>query len=365
MEKSSHEKSPFLIEWKRYEKGGFVLSAMWSGTLLLTATGLFAQVVGFLYRMMLSRLIGAETMGLYQLVMPVYSMFMSVTAVGLTVAVSTRAARCHALGDEATTEDDVFRACGETVLELVALVSLLVREFRATDVIVTADHGFTYTYEPLSETDKVSVGEADGLVVESGKRYVVGHSGMRSDALLPVSLADMSGGALCGLAPRELVRVKRAGGGENYVHGGISLQELCVPVLRFRNFRSGSRGFAERTRAGVSLVSPLKAITNLSFSLDVLQDAPAVGKTLPATYELFVRERSGGQVTDSQTVTADLTDDDPTLRTFRVRLHVREAYAGRTGLPCQLVAHSANGDEEVLAELTLQIAFASAFESEW
>lgn len=74
---------------------------MWSGTLLLTATGLFAQVVGFFYRMMLSRLIGAETMGLYQLVMPVYSMFMSVTAVGLTVAVSTRAARCHALGNEA------------------------------------------------------------------------------------------------------------------------------------------------------------------------------------------------------------------------------------------------------------------------
>lgn len=74
---------------------------MWSGTLVLTATGLFAQLVGFFYRMMLSRLIGAETMGLYQLVMPVYSMFMSVTAVGLTVAVSTRSAHFHALGDEA------------------------------------------------------------------------------------------------------------------------------------------------------------------------------------------------------------------------------------------------------------------------
>lgn len=273
--------------------------------------------------------------------------------------------RIDAVGDEATTEDDVFRACGETIRELSALVGLLVREFRATDVVVTADHGFTYTYEPLSETDKISVGEVDGLVVESGKRYVVGHSGMRSDALLPVSLADTSGGALCGLAPRELVRVKRAGGGENYVHGGISLQELCVPVLRFRNFRSGSKGFAERTRAGISLVSPLKTVTNLSFSLDVLQDAPAVGKTLPATYELFVSERSGEQVTDSQTVIADRTDDDPTLRTFGVRLHVREAYAGRTGLPCQLVARSAEGDEAVLAKLTLQIAFAPAFECEW
>ena len=75
------------------------MSTILAGTLLLTATGLFSQVVGFLYRMALSRLIGAETMGLYQLVMPVYSMLMSVTAVGLTVAVSTMSARYHALGD--------------------------------------------------------------------------------------------------------------------------------------------------------------------------------------------------------------------------------------------------------------------------
>ena len=70
-----------------------------AGTLLLTATGLFSQVVGFVYRIALSRLIGAETMGLYQLVMPVYSLLLSLTAVGLTVAVSTQAARRCALGD--------------------------------------------------------------------------------------------------------------------------------------------------------------------------------------------------------------------------------------------------------------------------
>ena len=42
------------------------MSTILAGTLLLTATGLFSQLVGFFYRMMLSRLIGAETMGLYQ-----------------------------------------------------------------------------------------------------------------------------------------------------------------------------------------------------------------------------------------------------------------------------------------------------------
>ena len=88
------------------------MSTILAGTLLLTATGLFSQLVGFFYRMMLSRLIGAETMGLYQLVMPVYSMLMSVTAVGLTVAVSTLSARHHALGNSGTVRLVLRRALG-------------------------------------------------------------------------------------------------------------------------------------------------------------------------------------------------------------------------------------------------------------
>ena len=75
------------------------MGSILAGTLLLTATGLFSQVVGFFYRIALSRLIGAETMGLYQLVMPVYSLLLSLTAVGLTVAVSTLSAKHYALGD--------------------------------------------------------------------------------------------------------------------------------------------------------------------------------------------------------------------------------------------------------------------------
>lgn len=95
------------------------MSSILAGTLLLTATGLFSQLVGFLYRIMLSRLIGAETMGLYQLVMPVYSMLMSLTAVGLTVAVSTLSARNHALGDSGA-----VRATLRKALECFLMVAL-------------------------------------------------------------------------------------------------------------------------------------------------------------------------------------------------------------------------------------------------
>lgn len=88
------------------------MSSLMAGTMLLTLVGLFSQVVGFLYRIALSRLIGAETMGLYQLVMPVYSMFMSMTAVGLTVAVSTLSAKYYALHDRGAVRRTLYRALG-------------------------------------------------------------------------------------------------------------------------------------------------------------------------------------------------------------------------------------------------------------
>lgn len=69
-------------------------------TALLTATGVCCQALGFFYRIALSRLIGAETMGLFQLLMPVYSILLSATAVGLTTAVSTLSARRLALSDK-------------------------------------------------------------------------------------------------------------------------------------------------------------------------------------------------------------------------------------------------------------------------
>lgn len=94
-----------------FGKGGALLkldrASILYGTLLLTATGLVNQLLGFIYRILLSRLIGAEIMGLYQLIMPVYSVLLSVTAVGLTAAVSTLTSEYKALGN--------LRAAGQTL----------------------------------------------------------------------------------------------------------------------------------------------------------------------------------------------------------------------------------------------------------
>ncbi len=69
------------------------------GALFLTALGAVSQALGFLYRVALSRTVGAEIMGLYQLVMPAYSVLLSLTAVGVTAAASNLTSQHLALGD--------------------------------------------------------------------------------------------------------------------------------------------------------------------------------------------------------------------------------------------------------------------------
>jgi stage V sporulation protein B len=68
--------------------------------ILLTATAIINQGLWFVYRVVMSRMVGAEVMGLYQLIMPIYSVIMSLTAVGLTVAVSRLSAEYQALGNQ-------------------------------------------------------------------------------------------------------------------------------------------------------------------------------------------------------------------------------------------------------------------------
>ena len=100
-------------------------TSMLYGTLVLTLTSIVSQFLGFVYRIFLSRLIGAEVMGLYQLIMPVFSVLLSLTAVGLTAAVSNLSSQYHAMGRPAVI-GQVLRRCLACFLLLFAAVAAVV-----------------------------------------------------------------------------------------------------------------------------------------------------------------------------------------------------------------------------------------------
>ena len=58
------------------------------GTVILTLTGFASRFIGFFYRIFLSRVFGAEGMGIYQLTSPVLALSFSLTVAGIQTAIS-------------------------------------------------------------------------------------------------------------------------------------------------------------------------------------------------------------------------------------------------------------------------------------
>lgn len=70
------------------------------GTFILTIVGIATRIMGFFYRIFLSRTFHAEGVGLYQLIFPVYALCFSFTSAGIQVALSRMVASRSALHQE-------------------------------------------------------------------------------------------------------------------------------------------------------------------------------------------------------------------------------------------------------------------------
>jgi len=69
------------------------------GALILTVAGVIVKIIGSVNRILLSRLLGGEGIGLYQMAYPIYLLALSVSSAGIPVAISIIVAEKVALSD--------------------------------------------------------------------------------------------------------------------------------------------------------------------------------------------------------------------------------------------------------------------------
>lgn len=90
------------------------------GAMILTLAGLLVKVIGSVNRILLSRLLGGEGIGLYQMAYPVYLLLLAVSAAGIPIAISITVAGFLAKKDYANV-NKVFSVS----LRLMAVVGLV------------------------------------------------------------------------------------------------------------------------------------------------------------------------------------------------------------------------------------------------
>ena len=85
-------------------------------TLTLSAAALFVRLIGFVFRVYLSNTIGAQGMGLYSLIMSVYTVSVTVATSGISAAVSKLAAEQLAVGKKAEARHILRKAVALSLL---------------------------------------------------------------------------------------------------------------------------------------------------------------------------------------------------------------------------------------------------------
>lgn len=270
----------------------------------------------------------------------------------------------HDTIDEAshTADSMVFPACDDAIQELKNLTKIICNDFGATHILFTADHGFLYTYSPLSEDDKIDKTGFVNRIVEYGRRFAIMMKDSEPDYLQKVNFL---GGTTDydAFAPKENVRIKMNGGGLNFVHGGISLQEMVVPVIDYHFLRNDYQCYKcnknkyDTKPVEVSLLSATHKVSNMIFSLNFYQKEPVGENRESATYQLYFTDSNGKQVSDTQKVIADKTSDNGQERTFRCSFNLKSQKYDSKEI-YYLVIAGADGVVVSREEFQIDIAFA-------
>jgi hypothetical protein len=202
---------------------------------------------------------------------------------------------------------------------------------------------------------------AHGHIVELDRRYIITDSDTDSDYLLKLPMNTWNSNH-SGFAPRDAIRIKKQGGGSNYVHGGISLQECVVPVVEYKNIRASAKAFVETKKATIQLLSQSRKISNSIFSLDFYQPEQVGGKIAPATYEVYMADGVGQLISDRHKIIADRTGENGADRVQRARFTLKSMQFEKNESYFLMIVDKDTGNVLERIPFFIDIAFVSDFD---
>lgn len=262
-----------------------------------------------------------------------------------------------ARGDKPNTEDEVFNACEEAVQEIMELIRRISSSGNTYHFIVTADHGFLYKRDKLTESDKITGKSAEKAFVN--RRFIVSKNPVQDNGIDHMSMGTVLGNPDTKMVsyPVSSNVFKVAGGGANYVHGGSSPQEMLVPVLDIKM----ERGRMEIQNAKIELVSTISKITNLITFLEFIQSEAVSDVVKPATYRIYFISEDNEKISNEVTYVADNRDEDIHKRKFRVKFTFKDKTYDKNKQYYLVVYDEATGLEQWRHSMVMDILFSGDF----
>ncbi|XUO86774.1 BREX-1 system phosphatase PglZ type A [Halomonas sp. KM072] len=218
-------------------------------------------------------------------------------------------------GDKMHSEGQAFEAAEQTLDDLIRLIKKLTAA-NANNLLITADHGFIYQNRELDESDFLGDVVSGDDIRYRDRRFVLGKGLSASPAFHQFSSEQLGlDGDMEVQIPKSINRLRLKGSGSRFVHGGASLQEVVIPVLKVNKKRQSDVSAVEvDILRGASSV-----ITSGQLAVTLYQSGPVTEKVQPRHLRAGIYTQSGELISDSHDLSFDLTSENPRERELQVR----------------------------------------------
>lgn len=227
-------------------------------------------------------------------------------------------------GESKKSENEVFNACQEAIEQIQMLIRRLTGYVSATRFIVTADHGFIYKRDKLAESDKINLDKSSISYVN--KRFLISKERFENNAVISRSVSYLTNNTeLFVSTPIGADIIKAPGGGQNYIHGGSSLQEMIVPVMKIVTYK----GLQETSMVGVELSYGMNRITDIMVYLDFMQMEAVTDTLKPRKLLAYFTDHAGNKISYDVPIIANSTEKDPRHRLIREKFILKSGSYSR------------------------------------
>ncbi len=226
-------------------------------------------------------------------------------------------------GDDKATEDTTFEAVGRE-LDFLMDVVRKIANMNGNNMYITADHGFLYQQHELAESD-FSISQVSGDIWKESRRFAIGKNLQGASGTNHYSAEQLH---LVGdaefLIPKSINRFKIKGTGSRYVHGGASLQEIIIPLIKV------SRTRQDTTRqVDVDIIKSTDRITTNILAVSFLQTELVSEKVLPRQIRSGIYSEDGELLSDQFTYSFDITEGIERMREIKHRFQLSSKASGK------------------------------------
>ncbi len=220
-------------------------------------------------------------------------------------------------------EDNLFKAAQEAIVELKSIIRKL-GSSNANAIYVTADHGFLFQESELESHQYISDGSVKGREVHqvSGRRCAIGYDLEPSDSLMIAKLKDIglsNDDDLEVAFPNSILRMRVQGANTNFVHGGLSLQEIIIPLIKVEKARKD-----DISDVSIEILTNLKTITTGSISVTFFQEDYVSDKVqgYEATFGFYSQDGTAISDIEKRAVASEAID--PKKREFQIVFYLNK-----------------------------------------